>query len=293
MAMDSQGRIFASYGEWSNAYEIYEINPSNGQATFVSQTNLFGLSALAFDDNDLLFALNDRTAPHSGSPMDLYSVDLFSGATTLVGDTGIRNSLAMDFYNGSLYCFNPYNGLHKVDSTTGIATDVNTLFRGPIGSTASMCFSDSGTLYHLDGGLWMVDKETGTFSLNDTLSPFGFWAEAVFVEGPTNPLSLWLAGRTDGPIRVKVSGATPGGRIAFAWSQGLGGPTPVPSGFSCAGVEMDLAANMQMVAVATADSNGEATLGPQWVPTSAIQNYRIQAIDLATCETSNKVVVYF
>lgn len=293
MAMNSSGQIFACYGLWSSAFEIYEINPANGQATFVSQTSLFGLSALAFDSNDVLYGLNDRTAPLGTRPMDLYTIDLQTGASTLIGDTGITNSLAMDFHDGSLWCFNPTAGLHKLDQTTGIATDVNPSFRGPIGATASMCFNDIGTLYHLDGGVWMVDQESGTFSLVNELTPFGFWAEAVFLEGSNPAFSVWLAGKGDGMVKVKCAGASPLGKVAFAIAGGNGGPTNIPPGYLCSGVAMDLKANMRPIGSTTADINGEAELGPAFIPAGAVGLLHVQAIDLSTCKTSNQVTLYF
>jgi len=293
MAMNSSGQIFASYGRYFSEYEIYEINPTNGQATFVSQTNLFGLAALAFDDNDVLYGLNDRTAPQGTRPMDLYTIDLQTGASTLIGDTGITNSLAMDFHDGSLWCFNPTAGLHQLNQTTGIATDVNPSFRGPIGATASMCFNDIGTLYHLDGGVWMVDQESGTFSLVNELTPFGFWAEAVFLAGPNPPFSVWLSGRGGDLVKIKCAGASPLGKVALAIAGGSGGPTNIPPGFLCSGIAMNLKANMRPIRSTTADFNGEAEFGPAFLPAGAVGLLHVQAIDLGTCKTSNQVALYF
>lgn len=293
MAIDNQGRILAAYGRYFSAYEIYELNPNTGQATFVAQTSLFGIRALAFDDNGQLFALNDRTAPQSGAPMDLYRIDLVSGSEVLIGDTGIRNSLAMDYYDGSLWCFNLYNGLHQLDPMTGIARDVNPQFRGPLGTTISLCINDAGTTYYLDGALWMVDQETGTISLVNIPSLIGFWAEAVFLEGPAPPKSLWLAGQTGGNAGVKATGLTPGGSVAFVWSDGPNSPTLVPAGFPCAGTEINLAPNLRLAQMVTADAQGRASFGPFFLPAGARRNVGIQAVDLSTCETTNRVIVWF
>lgn len=293
MAIDNQGRVLAAYGRYFSAYEIYELNPNTGQATFVAQTSLFGIRALAFDDNDQLFALNDRTAPHSGAPMDFYQIDLFTGAASLIGDTGIRSCLAMDYDNGSFWTFNLYNGLHKIDPITGIATDVNPQFRGPLGATISLCINDAGTIYYLDGALWMIDRATGTCSLVNIPALIGYWAEAVFIEGPTPPQSLWLAGQTGGHAGVKATGLTPGGNVAFLWSIGPGGPTVVPSGFPCAGIEMNLAPHLRLAQIVPADAQGRAALGPFFLPAGAKQNVALQAVDMSTCETTNRVIVWF
>jgi hypothetical protein len=293
MAINSSGQIFASYGRYFSEYEIYEINPTNGQATFVSQTNLFGLSAMAFDSNDVLYGLNDRTAPLGTRPMDLYTIDLQTGTTTLIGDTGITNSLAMDFHDGSLWCFNPTAGLHKLDQATGIATDVNPAFRGPIGATASMCFNEAGTLYHLDGGVWMVDSQSGTFSLANALTPFGFWAEAVFLEGPSPAFSVWLSGVGGGMVEIKCAGAAPFAQIGIGIAGGAGGPTFIPPGYPCAGISLSLNSNMRPLGTTISDLDGKAEFGPIFIPAGAVDLLHVQAIDLSTCNTSNQVTLSF
>ena len=293
MARNSQGEIYAAFGDFLTPYTIYEINPVNAQATFVAQTDLFGLSALAFDPSGRLFALNDRTAPQSGRPMDLYSIDLATGGTSLIGDTGLRNTLTLDFYGGWLWCYNLGNGLHRINPTTGIATDVNPQFRGPIGSTSSLCINSEGTTYYIDGGLWMVDKETGSCSLVDFLSVSGFWGEAVFVDGPTPPQSLWIVGQAAGPAGAKITGVTPGGPVALLWSDGPTGTTVLPVGFPCAGIALSLSPVIRLGAVISANSVGEFELGPKFLPASARGNIRLQALDLSSCKTTNSVLIAF
>jgi len=156
-----------------------------------------------------------------------------------------------------------------------------------------MCFDDQGALYFLDTYLWMFDTQTAAASLVNPLSLFGYWADAAFVEGSTPTFTLWLAGTTGGPAGIKVSGATPGNTIAFAWAPGGGGPTPIPNGFPCAGTQMDLNANMQLLGTITADNQGKGFLGPQFLPAAAIDLIRVQAIDLTTCTKSNRVTVAF
>jgi len=293
MAIDSQGRVFASFGTYSAAFLIYEINPSTGRGISSIQTNLFGISGLAFDDNDVLYAINDRDAPLSTRYMDLYQIDLTTGGTTLIGYTGIRNALALDFYDGSLWTYNLGKGLQKIDPVSGIGSDVSPWIVGPIGSTISLCINDAGTMYYVDGGLWMVDRDKGSFSLVRAIYPFGWWAEAVFVEGPDPPQSLWLAGQSEGPVGVKVRGVTPGGNVAFLWSEGLGGPSYLPAGSLCPGVELRIAPNYRLATITTANAQGETGIPPMYLPASARRSFRIQAIDLTTCEITNPVMVIF
>jgi len=292
-AQDSQGRLFGATGDDLVGFSIYEIDPQTGQGVFVVQTNLHWLVCMAFGPGDILYVGEDRFPALSGSPCDLYTLDLSTGASSFVGDTGVINMLAMDFNQGILYGY-PYDlGLVTIDTNTGLATDVNSSFRGPNGSTVSMCFDDEGTLYYIDQLLWMMDADTGTASVIDWISPFGFWTEAVFVEGVAPKLSLWLAGQSTGLVEVKVAGATPGDRVAIAWADGSGGPTSIPSGFPCAGTMMDLNSNMRLAAVTIADSEGKASVGPQFIPASAVGRIRIQAVEIGSCRVSNKVIISY
>lgn len=293
MTQDSQGKLYASTGDWIVGYSIYEIDPQTGLGTFVVQTNLFGIGCMAFDSGDVLYVGNDRTFPQSGSPYDLHTLNLGTGIATLVGDTGITNMLAMGFDQDVLYG-NPFDlGLVTIDTATGIATDVNPTFRGPQGATSSMCFDDEGVLYFINHILWIQDSETGVTSEIEPISPSGFWSGAVFAEGPASKFSLWLSGETGGPVKVKLSGATPQGQVAVAWARGGGGPTPIPSGFPCSGTMMELNSTMRLAGIVIADSLGKAALGPQFVPAAAIGRIRLQAVDLTTCATSNKVTVSY
>ncbi len=293
MAQDSQGRLFAATGAYYQAFSIYELDPQTGVGTFIVQTNLYGVVCMAFDSGDTLYIGNDRTAPLYPSPMDLYTVDLGTGGETLVGDTGVNNMLAMDFDQGVLYGY-PYDlGLVTIDTVSGLATDVNPAFRGPNGSTVSMCFDDRGALYYIDDLVWMMDSETGVASVIDWTSPFGFWAEAVFVEGPTSKFSLWFSGTAGGPMRVKISGATPGGPVGIAMTRWGAGSSPIPGGFQCAGTIMSLNGSMELLQVATANATGNAAIGPQLVPSGAVGRVRLQAIDLSTCTVSNRAILSY
>lgn len=293
MAQDSQGRLFAATGNDWVGYSIYEISPQTGFATFVVQTNLFGIGCMAFGPGDVLYIGNDPTFPLAGGIYDLYTLNLGSGLETLLGSTGVTNMLAMEFDQSMLYGY-PYDfGLVTIDTNSGLATDVNPSYRGPNGSTVSMCFNDDGSLYYIDQALWMLDAETGVASAVAWVSPFGYWASAVFVEGPTSHFSLWLSGTSGGQVGVKIAGATPGGQVGFAWAKGAGGPTPIPAGFPCAGLMMNLNNTMSLLGVTTADASGKAMLGPQFVPSSAVGTIRVQAVDLSTCTVSNKVILAY
>jgi len=293
MAIDSQGRLFAAYGRDDVGYGIYEINPNTGHATFVVQTNLGGPASMAFGPGDVLYVGNDRTAPTIPHKFDLYTLDLSTGVDTFIGAIGATNVLAMNYSQGTLWGYAGIKGLIQIDPATGASTDVNPNFTGPQNATVSFCFDEEGAIYYIDGVLWMLDSETGVASAVNYASPFGFWGEAVFIDGPTPHFSLWLSGVTDGSMSIKLAGATPFGQIAVAFAQGTGGPTAIPAGHLCAGTALDLNAGMRIQSIVTADSEGKAAIGPQFVPAAALGLVRLQAIDLTTCETSNRVIVSY
>jgi hypothetical protein len=295
LAQNSRGELFAASGDWIANFSIYQLDPATGQATFASLTGLSGISCMAFDSNDKLFVGHDPAWPGGGGIFELYEVDLASGAESLVGSTGIVNLLALDHSNGQLFGHNSFEGLLTIDASTGMATDVNPFFIGPLGATMSMCFNDQGALFYLDHALWVQDSGSGIRAPIDWVSKFDFWGEAVFVEGPKPNFTLWLDGTADHYMGVKMTGVTPNGQVAVLWAKGEGGPTLIPNGYPCAGTLMDLNPNMQLLSTTTADGTGHATLGPSpsRIPAAAAGLIWLQAVDVSTCQTSNKALLYF
>jgi hypothetical protein len=92
---------------------------------------------------------------------------------------------------------------------------------------------------------------------------------------------------------AQVWGATPHGTVVLLYALGSGGPTPVPSGRRCAGTPLDLNATIAPFAVLQADAAGRAQVGPAFVPAAAAITTHLQALDLATCATSNPAWVLF
>ncbi len=266
----------------------------SGQATFVVDTGLFGVSSLAIGPNDTFYLINDPVFPGIGGLVDLYTIDLSTGNLTLIGNTGVEAILALDFCGDRLVGVNSMEGMLVIDTTTAIATDVNPYFFEPEGATMSLCFDDAGAGYYINHALWMIDGESGIYNPVDWVSSFGYWADAVFREGPKPHFSLWLNGSIGNYMQAKMTGLTPNGQALVMWAKGEGGPNPIPPGLPCAGTMMDLNSNLQKVAIVTADSYGEAILGPgpKRVPAAASGLIWIQAVDLTTCETSNKILFY-
>ncbi|MBC8405659.1 MAG: hypothetical protein H8E15_10555 [Planctomycetes bacterium] len=291
LAQNSQGQLFASTGDWMVGYSIFEIDPLTGAGTFVTDTNFTGLGSIAFGPGDELYVGHDPKFPASGGIYDLYTLDINSGIETLIGSTGAFHVIAMDFDGTNLYGHNSGLGLMEMDLNSGLATDVNDKFKGRRGPTASMCFDDNGALYFIDDALWMMDPDSGLRNPVDWISPFGYWGEAVFREGPTPNFALWLDGTAGHYMGAKMTGATPNSQVMLMWAKGEGGPTPIPPGLPCPGRLMDLNSNMGKVAIANTDATGSATIGPgpRRVPVEAAGLVWLQAIDVSTCNKSNRI----
>ncbi|MBC8406042.1 MAG: hypothetical protein H8E15_12500 [Planctomycetes bacterium] len=294
LAMNSQGQLFGASGDWIAGWAIYQISPNDGSASFITSTPLTEVGSMAFGQNDQLFVAHDPVWPGGGGLHELYSVDLSTGTATLIGSTGTRDLLAMDFHDGVLYGYTASHGLVRIETSTGAATDVNLNFLGPLDFGFSMCFDDLGALYYVDGGLWMMDRDSGIRHPVGWMDYYGYWGEMVYYDSPNQNFSLWLNGTTGHYMQAKMTGITPNGKAVVLWAKGEGGPTPIPSGLPCAGTMMDLNSNMQKLSIVTADANGEAVLGPgpKRVPAAAAGLIWLQAIDLTTCETSNKVLFW-
>lgn len=295
LAQDSHGRIFGSTGNWVGDYEIYEIDPTTGAATFEFQTNLFGIHCISFGPNDQLFAINDPKGPGFGGVHELYSIDLKTGAESFIGSTGSYEIFALAFDGTDLYGYDLVQGLVHIDMSTGLATDVNTNFDGPTGGAITMAFDQMGALYYIDHAIWMMDKHSGIYNPVDWVKTFGFWGEAVIPEGSSPHFSLWLAGTTGHYMLAKMTGATPNSQVMLMWGKGEGGPAPIPNGLPCAGTMMDLNFNLGKVSITETDANGAATVGPglRRVPAAAKGLIWLQAIDVSNCNKSNRILMKF
>ena len=295
MAKDSQGRIFAAYGDDAHSYTIYEIDQMTGQAHLKAPTDLLGLIGLAFDDQDILYATVDLTPTLAGGPCDLYTIDLGAGQTHRIGTTGVTGIHGLAFSEGILWGWDEYEGLVTLDPQTGVATDVNPGIGDPGGSAVStLCVSDDGVLYAGFYSLFIVDKSTGALSFIDYLKPsVPFLAGMEFLPNQPAPFSLGVSGETGGPMGAFVAGATPDGNVAFFATRGGGGPTQIPYGSPCSGYSLDLNARARLIGLVGADAAGKAEIGPVQVPFYPTGALRLQALDVRSCATSNRARVVY
>jgi hypothetical protein len=86
---------------------------------------------------------------------------------------------------------------------------------------------------------------------------------------------------------IRITGATPSGRVALARASRLG-DFVIPSG-GCAGTPTDLGGGATLVQVFTADTSGTVTFRPT-LPAAACDAVLV-AVDLSSCDTSEGVFV--
>lgn len=296
MAKDSQGRIYAANGAYFTTYGIYEIDPVAVTATFVSQTNLNAIAAMAFGPGDVLYAVHDTTAPLAGGPDDLYTIDLATGATTRIGPTGMRSIAALEYGRGEFWSWDIWErGLVNIDPATGWATDVNPHMNDVgLGLCQTLCFSENEVLYGGYGTLAIVDPVTGVPAhIGLIASGTALINGLEFLPNQPDPFALWVIGKTGGPMAVQIAGATPGANVAILAANGGGGPISVPGGYPCAGLQVDLNGSTRLLGLVHADAQGCASLGPFSVPAGARNLTRLQAVDATACATSNRIVIKY
>ena len=166
MAIKSTGEVYALSA--SNNSSLYSINASIGAGSYIASTGLVSPEALAFDANDVLYAVSNNN--------NLYTLNPATGSPTLIGPTGFTTkALSYDPTDGTMYGCSATDGIYTVDLTTGNSTLVGTTGLG--GSTHAIHFDQAGRLYGTKGSasipytLIEIDKITGE---GTTIGPIGF-----------------------------------------------------------------------------------------------------------------------
>ncbi len=121
---------------------------------------------------------------------------------------------------------------------------------------------------------------------------YGVTYEGHVVSGnivPDIALGLTLGGTCPANLLFTVDRATPNGQVALLYAYGTGSFV-IPGGFPCAGTTLGLNNTVALGAMITAGPDGVAALNTS-VPPAACGNFFIQALDIATCGTSNVVLL--
>jgi hypothetical protein len=182
LAMSKWGLLYSMCGPLFGTQRLTIIDLNTGHGTmFGTPVKGLAVMAMTFSPDGRLYAVGDCSpAPvtfECGGGGDatyntLYTVDVSTGAFTLVGSTGAPQffmDLAFD-HHGNLFgvttTFNPSYVpaiLYRLDPATGVATKVVNL----VGSSQVMglAFGKHGKLYGTDfvdnPGLYLIDMKTG------------------------------------------------------------------------------------------------------------------------------------
>jgi hypothetical protein len=188
LAIKSTGEMFAT--DIGNSSGLWRVDAATGAGTFVALTGLFAVDAIAFDGNDVLYAMDSNN--------NLYIVDETTGATTLVGPTAAGNccrGIEFDPTTGILWGGEGgpggNDGIHTINTTTGAATLVGNTGLGS--NTPALHFDQAGNLYASMGGggspnnLISIDKATG---VGTVIGPIGF----VAVAGMSSRVTRFVVG---------------------------------------------------------------------------------------------------
>ena len=155
----------AEYYDGVNGGNLYSINPETGVMTEIGFCG--GINGMAYDpENEIMYAISN---------IDLFTINLQTGATTLVGSTGVSGvfiNLACDF-NGNLYSIEINNDyFYSINAQTGNASYIASLGEN-FSYMQDMEFDrNSGLLYlaaFIDaksyGELRIINTQTGEMNL--------------------------------------------------------------------------------------------------------------------------------
>lgn len=295
MAMDSSGEIYLTAFDLQQptSSTLYRFDLAAGIVIPVIPVSLVGINAIAFGPSDTLYAAVDVNYP--GQPdFELFTIDLQTGTHQRIGSMGVAGVVqSMDCDGTTMFLWESLEGLHEVNLISGTAVDVHPGFTGNQDLSESLCFTETGTLFTLDGGLWITDSASGVSQLIGP-SYFGILGGAEYLAGPNSMLTAWQTGIVGQPSFLHVRGATPGGQVAVFLSADRPGPVQIPAGFPCAGTQLDLdPRTVRMARLVLADGSGEVRLGPTVLPPGARGNLRMQALDLQACAKSPSVLTVF
>ncbi len=150
----------AGYGE--TAPDLYMVNMENGRLIMVADLE-GNYKSLAIDENGTAYVTDSADAYEDPETWEyvfpnsnLYTMDLATGETTLVGDTGMKNNMfsamAFDYDTGNLYWSTVYRAdmfapieakFTVVDIETGVATSLGTIGTNGSQITGLFCIADA------------------------------------------------------------------------------------------------------------------------------------------------------
>jgi len=176
-AADSQGRVYAWRGHnptsTTDVDQLIQINPATGVGTLVfSYPSTADMRGIAFGSGDVLYGIRDNSQPPNPNPSaidDLVTVDMTTGAITLVGPTSFTDIQGLTSAPGGALFGNGVGGsgtLYRLDPGTGatvvVATGIGTAIQ-------SLEWASGTTAWGGRVSLFTVDLVTGAVSTVGTL----------------------------------------------------------------------------------------------------------------------------
>ncbi|TAH35492.1 MAG: hypothetical protein EYC70_12600 [Planctomycetota bacterium] len=292
MAKDPAGEIYTVTTSLTSLFpsRLVRIDPATGAGTSVVTCSPINVSAAAFDDQGTLFLV----VYNASSTMDLMTLDPGSGALALVAPLPAAaqpiQSLAFSgnflyaVSNTDSFCTNAYGlGLVRINPVTGALSDVSGALDAACNDVQGLCAGSGGTLTGAGKRLWAVDIVSGVISASGPVN--GTDLRGVEFLGAAGGFQLTVTGSVPGQVTLDFSGATAGGTVAVVY--GPGGVFTY-NGSPCTGLMLDV--NPPTLAVLMhADAAGMASLTVNAPPSAAGKT--VQGVDVASCTTSNPVVL--
>jgi hypothetical protein len=124
-AFRPDGTLYGMIAAGSNGAQLATVNTVTGAATpIASPTGVPGLFSMSFTPDGTLYAASFETD-------DLYTVNLSTGAASVVGSLGFTGvmDLAWDSFDGKMYAIESFgsgSALYSINLTTGAGTLVTT-----------------------------------------------------------------------------------------------------------------------------------------------------------------------
>ncbi len=194
---------------------LYDLNTATGAAGNPRLVGIRHVVGIACSSRGVLYGLTNSAA--SVSPGSLLTIDVSTGASQVVGPTGLtaisEGDLAFDPTSGVLYgCYNLISGerqLFTLDVRTGAATIIPTALPGDL---SALAFAADGSFYAVEtslGRVLRIDKTTGALLGSQSLS-VGLGAVAGMAVDPATGIFYVADGGSGGTDKLYTLDPTTG-----------------------------------------------------------------------------------
>jgi CSLREA domain-containing protein len=152
IAINSSGEIYGTYSG-----DLYRIDAATGKTLFHVSIDLYRIDALAFDSNNVLYAISSSSS--------LITINTVSGEFNQIGYISSLTGITFDPTNDSLWGISSSGRIYQISTETGSSTFIGST--GISGTTADLHFDIAGNLFAVTGGYYdtykfiSINKSTG------------------------------------------------------------------------------------------------------------------------------------